>query len=327
MKINAVARRWALLPLAACVLAAPLVARADTWPQGKVIKLVNPYAPGGSTERVVRMVAQHLTESLKQSVIVENRPGAGSNIGNQAVAQAAPDGYTLLNGTSSLAINLSLYSKLAYDPVRDLTPVVLLTQSPNVLAVHPSLPVKSVAELIAYAKANPGKLNYGSSGNGATNHLAMEKFKTDAGLAIVHIPYKGGGPAVADLSAGQIQVIFNPPSSLMPHHATGRLRALAVSSQQRLGGLDLPTIDESGLKGFESSVWFAIFAPAGTPRPIIDRINADVNQMLRQPSIREQLVKSGLIPMGGTPEDLGRLLREEIQTWAKVIKASGAKID
>lgn len=327
MKINAVAARWALLPLAACVLVAPAVAQADTWPQGKVIKLVNPYAPGGSTERVVRMVAQHLTETLKQSVIVENRPGAGSNIGNQAVAQAAPDGYTLLNGTSSLAINVSLYSRLAYDPLRDLTPVVLLTKSPNVLAVHPSLPVKSVAELIAYAKANPGKLNYGSSGNGATNHLAMEKFKTDAGLSIVHIPYKGGGPAVADLIAGQIQVLFNPPSSLMPHHANGRLRALGVSSQQRLAGLDLPTINESGLKGFESGVWFAIFAPAGTPRPIIDRINADVNQMLKQASMRQQLVKSGLIPMGGTPEDLGRLLREEIQSWAKVIKASGAKID
>jgi tripartite-type tricarboxylate transporter receptor subunit TctC len=327
MKMNIHSARWALLPLAVLALGAASVARADTWPQGKVIKLVNPYAPGGSTERVVRMVAQRLTDTLKQSVIVENRPGAGSNIGNQAVAQAAPDGYTLLNGTSSLAINVSLYSKLAYDPVRDLTPVVLLTQSPNVLAVHPSLPVKSVSDLIAYAKANPGKLNYGSSGNGATNHLAMEKFKTDAGLAIVHIPYKGGGPAVADLIAGQIQVLFNPPSSLMPHHATGRLRALAVSSLQRLDGLDLPTISESGLKGFESSVWFAIFAPAGTPRPIVDRINADVNQMLKEPSTREQLVKSGLIPMGGTPEELGRLLRDEIQTWAKVIKASGAKID
>jgi tripartite-type tricarboxylate transporter receptor subunit TctC len=327
MKFKIVAAPWALLVLAALGSGAPSVARADSWPQGKVIKLVNPYAPGGSTERVVRMVAQHLTETLKQSVIVENRPGAGSNIGNQAVAQAAPDGYTLLNGTSSLAINLSLYSKIAYDPVRDLAPVILLTQSPNVLAVHPSLPVKSVADLIAYARANPGKLNYGSSGNGATNHLAMEKFKTDAGLAIVHIPYKGGGPAVADLIAGQIQVLFNPPSSLMPHHANGRLRALAVSSQQRLAGLDLPTIDESGLKGFESSVWFALFAPAGTPRPIVDRINADINQMLKEASIRDQLLKSGLIPMGGTPEDLGRLLREEIQTWAKVIKASGAKID
>lgn len=327
MKMNIHSARWALLPLAVLALGATSVARADTWPQGKVIKLVNPYAPGGSTERVVRMVAQRLTDTLKQSVIVENRPGAGSNIGNQAVAQAAPDGYTLLNGTSSLAINVSLYSKLAYDPVRDLTPVVLLTQSPNVLSVHPSLPVKSVSELIAYAKANPGKLNYGSSGNGATNHLAMEKFKTDAGLAIVHIPYKGGGPAVADLIAGQIQVLFNPPSSLMPHHATGRLRALAVSSLQRLDGLNLPTINESGLKGFESSVWFAIFAPAGTPRPIVDRINADVNQMLKEPSTRDQLIKSGLIPMGGTPEELGRLLRDEIQTWAKVIKASGAKID
>jgi tripartite-type tricarboxylate transporter receptor subunit TctC len=303
------------------------VAQADEWPQARVIKLINPYAPGGSTERVVRMVAQRLTETLKQSVIVENRPGAGSNIGNQAVAQAAPDGYTLLNGTSSLAINVSLYSKLAYDPIRDLAPVVLLTQSPNVLAVHPSLPVKSVAELIDYAKAHPGKLNYGSSGNGATNHLAMEKLKSDAGLQIVHVPYKGGGPAMADLIAGQIQVMFNPPSSLMPHHATGRMRALAVSSIKRLEGLDLPTIDESGLKGFESGVWFAIFAPAGTPRPIIDRINADLNQMLRDPATSAQLTKAGLIPMGGSPEQLAQMLRDEVQSWAKVIKASGARID
>jgi tripartite-type tricarboxylate transporter receptor subunit TctC len=273
------------------------------------------------------MVAQRLTETLKQSVIVENRPGAGSNIGNQAVAQAAPDGYTYLNGTSSLAINVSLYSKLAYDPIRDLAPVVLLTQSPNVLAVHPSLPVKSVAELIDYAKAHPGKLNYGSSGNGATNHLAMEKLKSDAGLQIVHVPYKGGGPAMADLIAGQIQVMFNPPSSLMPHHATGRMRALAVSSIKRLEGLDLPTIDESGLKGFESGVWFAIFAPAGTPRPIIDRINADLNQMLRDPATSAQLTKAGLIPMGGSPEQLAQMLRDEVQSWAKVIKASGARID
>jgi tripartite-type tricarboxylate transporter receptor subunit TctC len=318
----------ALLPLAATlVLLPPVAAVAQEWPQARVIKLVNPYAPGGSTERVVRMVAQRLSETLKQSVIVENRPGAGSNIGNQAVAQATPDGYTLLNGTSSLAINVSLYSKLGYDPVRDLAPVVLLTHSPNVLAVHPSLPVQSVSELIAYARANPGKLNYGSSGNGATNHLAMEKFKTDAGLSIEHIPYKGGGPAMADLIAGQIQLMFNPPSSLMPHHATGRMRALAVSSRQRLEGLDLPTIDESGLKGFESSVWFAIFAPAGTPRPIIDRINADLNQMLKDPVTSAQLSKSGLIPMGGTPGDLAQLLKEEMASWARVIKASGAKVD
>ncbi len=302
-------------------------AQAQDWPHAKVIKLVNPYAPGGSTERVVRMVAQRLSETLKQSVIVDNRPGAGSNIGNQAVAQAAPDGYTLLNGTSSLAINVSLYSKLGYDPVRDLAPVILLTHSPNVLAVHPSLPVQSVSDLITYARANPGKLNYGSSGNGATNHLAMEKFKTDAGLSIEHIPYKGGGPAMADLIAGQIQVMFNPPSSLMPHHATGRMRALAVSSRQRLDGLDLPTIDESGLKGFESSVWFAVFAPAGTPRPIIDRINADLNLMLKDPATAAQLSKAGLIPMGGTPEDLAQLLKDEVAAWARVIKASGAKVD
>jgi tripartite-type tricarboxylate transporter receptor subunit TctC len=315
-----------MLP-AAIAVAGPGIAYGQEWPAARVIRIVNPFAPGGSTDLVVRLLAQRLTESLQQTVIAENRPGAGTNIGSEAVARAAPDGYTFLNGTSSLAINVSLYSKLGYDPVKDLAPVVQLTESPNVIAVHPSVPVNSVAELIAYAKAHPGKLNYGSSGNGATNHLAMELLKATANLDIVHIPYKGGGPALADLLGGQIQLMFNPPSSLMPHHRAGKVRALAVSSQQRVDGVDLPTIAESGLPGFESSVWFALFAPAGTPRPIIDRVNAEVNKLLKDPASRQVLVGAGLTPVGGTPEALAALMRSDVERWARVVKISGAKVD
>jgi tripartite-type tricarboxylate transporter receptor subunit TctC len=320
------ARRRTLVKLAA-LAALPVPAAAQEWPAARTVRLVNPYAPGGSTELVVRLVSQRLTESLKQSVIVDNRPGAGSNIGNEAVVRAAPDGYTLLNGTSSLAINPALYPRLGYDPVKDLVPIVTLTRAPNVLAVHPSVPANSVRELIAYVRANPGKLNYGSSGNGATNHLAMEQLKVAARLAIVHIPYKGGGPALADLLAGNIQLMFNPPSSLMPHHRTGKVRALAVSSAERFEGVELPTIAESGLPGFESTVWFALFAPAGTPAPVIERLNAEVNRVLQDPAVRQQLLGNGLIPVGGTAEALGRLLREDLERWAQVVRASGAKVD
>jgi tripartite-type tricarboxylate transporter receptor subunit TctC len=324
--MNKQRRALVMLP-AAIAVAGPGIAYGQEWPAARVIRIVNPFAPGGSTDLVVRLLTQRLTESLQQTVIAENRPGAGTNIGSEAVARAAPDGYTFLNGTSSLAINVSLYSKLGYDPVKDLAPVVQLTESPNVIAVHPSVPVNSVAELIAYAKANPGKLNYGSSGNGATNHLAMELLKATANLDIVHIPYKGGGPALADLLGGQIQLMFNPPSSLMPHHRAGKVRALAVSSQQRVEGVDLPTIAESGLPGFESSVWFALFAPAGTPRPIIDRVNAEVNKILRDPASRQVLVGAGLTPVGGTPEALAALMRSDVERWARVVKISGAKVD
>ena len=322
------ARRKTLLKLAALAAAtAAPPASAQEWPAARTVKLVNPYATGGSTDPVVRLVAQRLTDALRQSVIVENRPGAGSNIGNEQVARAAPDGYTLLNGTSSLAINVSLYPKLSYDPVKDLAPIVTLIHAPNVLAVHPSVPAQNVAELIAYARANPGKLNYGSSGNGATNHLAMEQFKVAAKVEIVHVPYKGGGPALADLIGGQIQLMFNPPSSVMPHHKSGKLRALAVSSGTRVEGVDLPTIDQSGLPGFESSVWFALFAPAGTPVSSIERINLEVNLALKDPAVRQNLAQMGMIPIGGTPQELGALLRSDIERWAKVVKASGAKLD
>jgi len=315
----------AALLAAACLLASGAGAAQD-YPT-RALRLVNPYAPGGSTDLVVRTVGQKLTEAWGQQVVIENRPGAASNIGNELVAKAAPDGYTLLNATSSLAINVSLYRKQTYDPVKDLAPVIILTQAPNVLAVHPSLPVATVKELIALARAKPGQLSYGSSGSGATNHLAMEQFKSMAKVDLVHVPYKGGGPAMTDLIGGQIQVLFNPASSLMPHHRAGKMRVLAVGTPQRLPDLDLPTVAEAGLPGFESSVWFALFVPAGTPQPIIAKVNGEVNRILKDKRVVELFTSAGLIPVGGAPEQLATLLNSEIKRWAKVVKDSGAKVD
>jgi tripartite-type tricarboxylate transporter receptor subunit TctC len=312
--------------LAAVCLAGSGVSAAQDYPT-RPIRLVNPYAPGGSTDLVVRTIGQKLNEAWGQPVVIENRPGAASNIGNELVAKAAPDGYTLLNATSSLAINVSLYRKQTYDPVKDLAPVITLTQAPNVLAVHPSLPVNTVKELIALARAKPGQLSYGSSGSGATNHLAMEQFKSMAKVDLVHVPYKGGGPAMTDLIGGQIQVLFNPASSLMPHHKAGKMRVLAIGSSQRVPDLNLPTVAEAGLPGFESSVWFALFVPAGTPQPVIAKLNGELNRILKDKRVVELFTSAGLIPVGGTPEQLAALLGSEIKRWARVVKDSGAKVD
>lgn len=318
--------RFGKLLLAGLMLTLSATSLAQDYPN-KTIRLVNPYAPGGSTDLVVRTIGQKLTEAWGQPVVIENRPGAASNIGNELVAKAAPDGYTLLNATSSLAINVSLYTRQAYDPVKDLAPVITLTRTPNVLAVHPSLPVKSVKELIELARAKPGQLSYGSSGSGATNHLAMELFKSMAGVNLVHVPYKGGGPAMTDLIGGQIQVLFNPAVSLMPHHKSGKMRVLAVGTSRRVPGLDLPTVAEAGLPGFESSVWFALFVPAATPRPIIGKLNTEVSRILKDKRVVELFTNAGLVPVGGTAEDLATLLSSEIRRWAKVVKDSGARVD
>lgn len=312
--------------LLAAMLAVSAAGTAQDYPS-KPIRLVNPYAPGGSTDLVVRTIGQKLTEAWGQPVVIENRPGAASNIGNELVAKAAPDGYTLLNTTSSLAINVSLYTKQGYDPVKDLAPVITLTQAPNVLAVHPSLPVKSVKELIELARAKPGQLSYGSSGSGATNHLAMEHFKSMAKVNLVHVPYKGGGPAMTDLIGGQIQALFNPAVSLMPHHKSGKLRVLAVGTSQRVPGLDLPTVAEAGLPGFESSVWFALFVPGATPKAVIAKLNGEVNRILKDKRVIELFTSAGLVPVGGTAEELATLLNFEIRRWAKVVKDSGARVD
>jgi tripartite-type tricarboxylate transporter receptor subunit TctC len=317
--------RWFLGVLLALVAA---LACAQTYPT-KPIRLVVPFPPGGATDILARDVAQKLTEAWGQSVIVDNRPGAGGNIGSELVAKSSPDGYTLEMGTvGTHAINASLYAKMPYDHVKDFTPVILVAGVPNVLVVNPALPANSVAELIAYAKANPGKLNFASSGNGTSIHLSGELFKVMAGVQITHIPYKGSAPALQDLLGGQVQMMFDnlPPS--LPQIKAGKLRALAVTSLTRAPALpDVPTLSESGLPGFEASSWFGILAPAGTPAPIVAKLNAEIAKWLATPEAKEKLAKQGANAAGGTPDDFAKHIAAETAKWAKVVKDSGAKID
>jgi tripartite-type tricarboxylate transporter receptor subunit TctC len=323
--MKSLTRKTFLLCLTLALPMLPTGVRAQDYP-AKPVRLISPYAPGGSTGVVARMLAKKFQEQTGQAMVVENKPGAASNIGSDLVAKSAPDGYTLLMGTSSLAINPSLYRNMTFDPVKDLAPVTTLITSPNVLAVDASLPIHSVKELIDYAKHNPGKLNYGSSGNGATNHMAMEMLKTMAGVQMTHVPYKGGGEALQGLLGGQIQVMFNPASTLQQHHNSGRIRMLAVTSDKRMPGLNLPPVAET-LPGFESSVWFALFAPAGTPARVIQKLNAEMNTALADPETIALLREHGMVPIGGSAEQLRALLQNDTVRWAQVVKAAGAKVD
>ena len=301
-------------------------AAAQDYPN-KPVRLVDPYAPGGSTSVVSRLLAQKFQQQTGQPMVVDHRPGAGSNIGSDLVAKAPPDGYTLLLGTSSLAINPQLYKGMPFEPLKDLVPVCLLIRAPNVLAVQTSLPVSSLKELIVHARANPGRLSYGSSGNGATNHLAMEMLKLQTGLDILHVPYKGGGEALQALLGGQTQLMFNPASTLAGQDKGGRLRMLAVASRKRVAGLDLPTMDEAGLPGFEASVWFGLFAPAGTPAAVLNRINAEINRALQDRQLRELLEKAGMEVLGGTPDELRQLLISDAARWGAVVKAANVRLE
>ena len=321
-----------VLPLVAIVActatAGSALGQAPAYP-AKPIRLVVPFPPGGATDILARDVAQKLTEAWGQSVVVDNRPGAGGNIGAELVAKAAPDGYTLLMGTvGTHAINASLYAKMPYDHIKDFAPVILVAGVPNVLVVNPALPVNSVAELIAYAKANPGKLNFASSGNGTSIHLSGELFKVMAGVQMTHVPYKGSAPAVQDLISGQVQLMFDnlPPS--LPQIKAGKLRALAVTSTTRAPALpDVPTMAEAGLPGFEASSWFGVLAPAGTPPAIVAKLNAEIAKWLATPEAKERLSKQGANAAGGSPEDFVKHIAAETTKWAKVVKDSGAKID
>ncbi len=293
------------------------------------VRIVVPFPAGGTTDILARAVAQRFTEAFGQPFIVDNRPGAGGNIGAELVAKSAPDGYTLLMGTvGTHAINPSLYARMPYDHIKDFTPVFLTAGVPNVLEVNPAVPVHTVAELVDYAKANPGKLNFASSGSGTSIHLSGEMFKTMTGVSMQHVPYKGSAPALQDLLSGQVQLMFdNLPSSLALIKA-GKLRPIAVTSAQRAAALpDIPTIAESGYPGFEASSWFGLLAPAGTPPAIVAKLNAEGNKWLATPEAREKLLAQGAIAAGGTPEDFVRHIAAETAKWAKVVKQSGAKVE
>ena len=323
--MNCRLHRFALGALLALVVT---TASAQAYPT-KPIRLVVPFPPGGATDILARDVAQKLTEAWGQQVIVDNRPGAGGNIGSELVAKSAPDGYTLEMGTvGTHAINASLYAKMPYDHVKDFVPVILVAGVPNVLVVNPAVPANSVAELIAYAKANPGKLNFASSGNGTSIHLSGELFKFMAGVQMTHVPYKGSAPALQDLIGGQVQLMFDnlPPS--LPQIKAGKLRALAVTSLARAPALpDVPTMAEAGLPGYEASSWFGVLAPAGTPPAIVTKLNAEIARWLATPEAKEKLSKQGANAAGGTPEDFAKHIAAETAKWAKVVKDSGAKID
>ncbi len=319
--------RAALAALAAVALAAATLASAQ-YPN-KPIKMLVPFPPAGSTDISARAVAGKLGERLGQPVVIENKPGAGGNIGTDLAAKSPPDGYTLVVGTvGTHAINASLYSKLPYDNIRDFAPVILLSTTPNVLVVPAASPAKSVRDVIAMAKAKPGEITFASSGSGTSIHLSGEMFKAMAGLDITHIPYKGSGPMLIDLMSGQVNMAFDNLSASMPHIKGGKLRALATTGATRALALpELPTVAEAGLPGYESTSWNAVFVPAGTPKEIIDRLNRELRAILESPETRRFFAEQGAESGGGTPEQLATLVRVETAKWARVVKDSGAKVD
>jgi tripartite-type tricarboxylate transporter receptor subunit TctC len=309
------------------LLAAP-GAFAQAYPS-KPIRFVVPYPAGGPLDTVARLLGAKIAESMKQPVVVDNKPGAGGNIGADSVAKSAPDGYTILMGAvATHAINPSLYASMPYDAARDFLPVTQVASTPNVLVVNPSIPASTVAEFIAYAKANPGKLNFGSGSTGSAGHLAGELFDTMAGVKMVHVPYKGAGPAMQDLIGGQIQLMFDNLASSLGQIKAGRVKALAVTTAKRTSlAPDLPTISESGLPGFDVSTWFGIFVPAKTPQPIVDRLHAEFTRALAMPDVREKMLQLGAEPVGNRPQEFAAYIRSEADKYAKLVKASGAKAD
>jgi tripartite-type tricarboxylate transporter receptor subunit TctC len=302
------------------------LAQAD-WPN-KPVRIVVPFAPGGTTDLTARVVAEQLGQSFKQNFIVENKAGAGGNLGAAEVAKAAPDGYSFLMGTpGTQSINQFLYPKMPYDTAKDLVPVSFVVRVPNVLMVNPQLPVKSTAELIALLKAQPGKLSYGTPGNGSTGHLSTELFKSQAGVYVTHIPYRGSGPMLQDLMAGQVQMSIDNLPSALPLIQSGKLKALAVTSPQPVASLPgVPTVAAT-LPGYAAEAWFVLVAPAGTPQPIIDKLAAEVDQILKKPEVIERFAKLGATPVGGTPKQLGDFIAAETVKWKEVVKTSGAKVD
>jgi tripartite-type tricarboxylate transporter receptor subunit TctC len=326
-------RRTVLLAAAAAGLL-PLAARAQgAWP-AKPVRIVVPFAAGGTTDILARAVAQELTKALGQSFVVENRAGAGGNIGADAVAKAAPDGYTLLMGTvGTQSINKALYSKMPFDPQKDFQPITLVAGVPNVMVVNAEKAaargINDVQDFLKYARANPGKLNMASSGNGTSIHLAGELFKVMAGVYMTHFPFSGSNPALFSLMSGDMDVMFDNLPSAMPHIKSGKLKALAVTSAQPSAALPgIPTVAQAGrLNGFEASSWFGLLAPAGTPMDIVNRVQQETAKALATPAMKERLLAQGAIPSGNTPQEFTRFIEAEVKKWAPVVKASGAKVD
>jgi tripartite-type tricarboxylate transporter receptor subunit TctC len=303
-------------------------AQAQTYPS-KPIRMVVPFTPGGTTDILARTVGQKMGEAWGQLVVVDNRPGAGGNIGSELVAKAPPDGYTLLMGTiSTHAINASLYRRLPFDPTRDFAPVSRVGTLPNILIVHPSVPVKSVKELIELARSKPGELNFASSGVGTSLHLSGALFNSMAGVNLVHVPYKGSSPALADLLGGQVKIMFDNLPSALPHVKAGKLKPLAVTGTRRASVLpEVPTVIESGLAGFEVTSWFAVFAPAKTPKDIVTKLNGEIVKILNSADVQEKLTQIGVDAAPTTPEELAAFARAETEKWGKVVKATGASAD
>src|SRR5688572_16593818 len=318
--------RFCATLLAAVVAAASLPAVAQQYP-AKPVRVIVPFAPGGGSDFTGRLVAQKLTERIGQSFLVENRPGAGGNLGAEIVLKSPADGYTLLLISASYTVNPSVY-KLAFDPISEATPIIQISGGPYVVAVHPSVPAHTLAEFIALAKKQPGKLAYGTSGNGSVMHVASQYFLDTAGIKVLHVPYKGTGPALQDTIGGQVQLIFGAIPATLPHVKNGRLRALAVTSAKRVSAApELPTVIEAGYPGYEVINWHGLIGPKGLPGDIVERLNREVNELIKGDEMKKVLAADGLEPAGGTPAQFAEILRSEAARWAKVVKQSGIKIE
>ena len=316
------------LVLAALAASVALSAFAQSYPS-KPIRLIVPFAAGGGNDNIARLVGKRLNENLGQPLVIDNRPGAGGVVGAELAAKSPPDGYTLfLGGVGSHAVNPNLNEKLPYDPIRDFSPVILLARAPLILVVHPSVPARTFAEFVAYARKNPGKLNFASNGNGSSAQLAAVMFDSMAGAEMVHVPYKGLAPALTDLLSGQVQVMFSSPVAILPHIKAGKLRALAVTGEKRMASLpEAPTVAESGFPGYEASSWYGILAPAGTSREIVARLNAEFLKALEQPDVRNSLIADGAEPVGDTPEQFAAYIRSEKERMGKLIRDARIRME
>ena len=315
-----------LLMASLMLVAGPL--HAQDYPN-KPILLVVPFAPGGSSDFLSRLIGAKLTEAWKQQVVVESRPGGAGNIAMDAVQRAKPDGYTLILGhVGTLAVNPAMFAKLPYDPIKGFVPVGMIATVPTLLVVNPSVPAKNFKEFLALAKAKPGTIYYGSAGNGSSGHLAMEYLKQAANIDLTHVPYKGTGPMVTDLLGGQTQATFTGATPLIPHIKQGKLRPIAVGGTKRIAALpDVPTVAESGLPGFETSQWYGILAPAGTPDAIVKKLNTELNRILKSPEVVERMTADGSVPQGSTPEEFAKFIASEQKRWGQVVKTANIKPD